>query len=202
MDKKQQLELLNKSLLTLSSQIKKADNCNAYDFDSYLQTIINRTISLNKAFITLVDDKNSFSAVSIVRLQLDNAIRLHAIKVTDNPQEFFKHFFDGKPINKYPPGKGKDKFSDKFLVTKLDEEIPGVMALYDHLCNFVHLSYTHFKAAQIPSKNPDALFTLDIGESDIFNLSDINEYYVHMIKISYTLVRSGTEWVLQKNLVG
>jgi hypothetical protein len=198
-DHTKHLKQINKLLLQLSADIMKAGNSTAYDFDFYILSTINRTISLNKAFSTLIKDKNSLTAISIVRLQLDNAIRLHAAKVASNPQDFLDHFFDEKPINQYKDG--KQNFSDKFLVTKLDEEVPGALALYEHLCNFIHFSNSHFQAAKTKSTNPSAMFTFVVGESDVLNENEKNEYYDRMIRISNTIAKKGTEWVLQKKLI-
>lgn len=70
----------------------KAGNSSVKKNDFYILSIINRAISLNKAFILLIENKNSLTAVSILRMQLDNLLRLNAINIVDNIDDFLEHF--------------------------------------------------------------------------------------------------------------
>ncbi|WP_298529442.1 hypothetical protein [uncultured Christiangramia sp.] len=65
---KKSLGKKNKELLKIAENIMKAGNSSVQKKDFYILSIINRTISLNKAFILLVENKNSLSAVSILRM--------------------------------------------------------------------------------------------------------------------------------------
>lgn len=104
-------------------------------------------------------------------MQLDNIIRLHALDVSENPIKLLQHFYDGKAINFYKEKReGKFiNFSDKFLASELDKELPGVLDLYNFLCVFINLSSTHFKATHVESNNPKALFSIEIGNSNVLN---------------------------------
>jgi len=196
--RKDKLDEINDWLLKISADIIKAGNHNVHKEDFYILSVINRAISLNKAFLLLLKKKNTLTAISVVRLQLDNVLRLNAIKIVSNRVEFLNYFFDGKPINKYKDG--TKTFHDKYLATKLEEENPGTLDLYNFLCNFIHFSDRHFEATKAKPKNENALFRVVIGNSDVLNNEEKNIYKHNMINISNTILKIGKEWANTKNL--
>lgn len=190
------LQELNKFLLVLSEEIIKAGNYSFHNFDLYVLSIINRTISLNKAFILLIENENSFTAISIVRLQLDNALRLYASQIVENPENFLKHFFEGNSINKYKIN--KQNLSDNFLAKELNKKVPGAFELYEYLCNFIHFSEKHIEATKTDSIDEKALFRIVIGNSDILNENEKKEFYERITSISNTIVKISREWLETK----
>ena len=190
------LEELNKFLLVISAEIIKAGNYSFHNFDLYVLSIINRTISLNKAFILLIENENSFTAISIVRLQLDNALRLYASQIVENPENFLKHFFEGNSINKYKIN--KQNLSDNFLAKELNKKVPGAFELYEYLCNFIHFSEKHIEATKTDSIDEKALFRIVIGNSDILNENEKKEFYERITSISNTIVKISREWLETK----
>lgn len=94
-NKKIKLEDANKFLLNVAEAIMGSENFSAYTLDFFILSNINRAISLNKAFILLLENENSLTGISIVRLQLDNALRLNAIKFAEDKDDFLNHFFEG-----------------------------------------------------------------------------------------------------------
>ena len=193
---KKSLRQKNKDLLKVAENIMRAGNFSAHNIDFYILSIINRTISLNKAFILLTENKNSLSAVSILRLQLDNLLRLNAINIVENIDDFLEHFLNGNPINIYKVG--KQKLTDKFLATELDKKIPQTLDLYNYLCGYIHFSDKHFDATKTGSKNKQALFRIVIGESDIFDKNQIITFYENITYISNSIKIIGQEWINSK----
>lgn len=187
------LEELNKFLLFISAEIIKAGNYSFHNFDLYVLSIINRTISLNKAFILLIENENSLTAISIVRLQLDNALRLFASQIVDNTADFLTYFFEGNPINKYKIN--KQQLSDTFLATELNKNVPGTLELYKYLCDFIHFSEKHFEATKTDSLNENALFRIVVGNSDVLNENEKKEFYERITSISNTIVKISSEWL-------
>lgn len=187
------LEELNKFLLFISAEIIKAGNYSFHNFDLYVLSIINRTISLNKAFILLIENENSLTAISIVRLQLDNALRLFASQIVDNTADFLTYFFEGNPINKYKIN--KQQLSDTFLATELNKNVPSTLELYKYLCDFIHFSEKHFEATKTDSLNENALFRIVVGNSDVLNENEKKEFYERITSISNTIVKISSEWL-------
>jgi hypothetical protein len=198
-DSKQELEELNKVLIETATGIIKAGNYTAHNLDFYVLSIINRTIALNKAFVLLLESENSLTAVSIVRLQLDNAIRLHATKVVENGEDFLNHFLESKPINTYKV-QGQ-KLTDNFLVTELNKDVPGSLDLYNFLCDYVHFSHKHFDATKEKPVNEQALLRVAVGNFEVLNDSQKVTFYQNMASISTTIIKVGSEWITVKNSV-
>lgn len=190
------LEELNKFLLETSAEIIRAGNYSFHNFDLYILSIINRTISLNKAFILLIENENSLTAISIVRLQLDNALRLYATEVVDNLEDFLNFFFEGNPINKYKVN--KQPLNDKFLATELDKKVPGALELYEYLCDFIHFSDKHFEATKTNPLNEKALFRIVVGDSNVLNEEEKKAFYERITSISNSIVKTSREWVNTK----
>lgn len=197
-NRKGKLEEANKFLLKVAEAIIRSGNFSAHTLDFYILSIINRAISLNKAFILLLENENSLTAISIVRLQLDNALRLNAIKVAENKDDFLNHFFEGKSINKYK--ENKVKFTDFYLATQLNVEVPGALDLYNYLCDFIHFSDKHFEATKTKPLNEEAMFRVVVGNSDVLNETERNAFYDNMISINNTIIRISKEWINTKNV--
>ena len=198
-EEQNKLEELNKFLLQTSAEIINAGNHSVYNFDLYILSIINRTIALNKAFILLIENQNSLTAISIVRLQLDNALRLNAINVVDNIEDFLNYFFEGQPINKYVVN--KKKLTDGFLATELDKKVSGALELYNYLCDYIHFSDKYFEATKTNPLNENASFRIVVGDSDILNENEKKEFYERITSISNTVVKTCREWVNTKNIL-
>ncbi|MCK0135688.1 MULTISPECIES: hypothetical protein [Arenibacter] len=196
-NKKDKLDKINKCFLNMAEGIIKAGDSKVYELDFYILSILNRAISLNKAFTHLLRDRNSLTAISLVRMQLDNALRLNAIKIVQNRDDFLSHFFQGKGINSYK--EGKEKFSDKFLASKLNKDVPGTLDLYEYLCKFVHFSENHFEATKSAPLNQKANFRIVVGDSDILNKDEKNAFYERMTGISNTIIRISKEWINTKS---
>lgn len=199
MHNKKILKEQNKVLLKVTKDIMKAGNYSVHNLDFYILSVINRGISLNKAFILLIENKNSLTAISIVRLQLDNALRLNAIKIVENIDDFLNYFFEGKPINQYKIG--KQQLTDKFLVNELDKDLPQILNLYNYLCDFVHFSDKHFNATKTNSKNKEAMFGIMIGESNILNKEETITFYENMIEMSKSIIKIAKEWIDKKETI-
>lgn len=50
-------------------------------------SIVNRAISLNRGFVTLADSNNYQTGISLMRLQIDNYLRLYAMSLIDDPSK-------------------------------------------------------------------------------------------------------------------
>lgn len=197
LNRKGKLDEVNKFLLKIAADIMTED-FTADELDFYILSIINRSISLNKAFMLLMKNENSLTAISIVRMQLDNALRLNAVKIANNREEFLNHFFEGKAINKYK--EDRDRFTDNYLANQLNNEVPGALELYNYLCDFVHFSDKYFSTTTTTPLNKDALFRVVVGNSAVLNNEQQSEFYERMTSISNTIIRISTELNVKNTL--
>ncbi|WP_299051452.1 hypothetical protein [uncultured Polaribacter sp.] len=118
------------------------------EFTFFCISVLNRTINLNRGYITLVKDNNYIAAAPLVRLNLDSLLRIFAsIQSEFNAEIFAKNVRQGVKIRDMNYHKNKNqKLTDTKLV-KLIKEIKGfkwVKKIYDAGSGYVHLSNQHF----------------------------------------------------------
>jgi|TARA_B110000285_G_scaffold137233_1_gene153743 hypothetical protein len=118
------------------------------EFTLFCFTVLNRTINLNRGYITLVEDSNYIAAAPLVRLNLDSLLRIFAsIQSEFNVEVFANKVRHGAKIRDILYHKNiKQKLTDTKLVNLL-KEIKGfkwVDKIYDVGCGYVHLSNQHF----------------------------------------------------------
>jgi hypothetical protein len=74
--------------------------------------------------------------------------------------------FDGKHVNKLKDKRGK-KLSDSYLADKLSEQYPWARPMYEHLCDFVHLSNRHFFTSVASLNSTDRSFKFEVSAKDV-----------------------------------
>jgi hypothetical protein len=195
----QHIDSLEREFLQSAERIMKAGRSRINKLDYFSLSVINRAISLNKGFRTLLDAENTLCAISLVRLQLDNLMRYNAILVCNNPFELMEHILHDKPINTYK--EGKQSFSDSFLAQQLDKRFKSSFDLYKHLCNYIHYGYTHvdyiFREKEV--KTEKSSHVVVIGDNDNFSLKDKIDYAENLLNISHNLIALMNEWAIVKD---
>lgn len=194
-----QIDALEKEFLKSSETIMNAGDCSIHKFDYFALSVINRAISLNKGFKLLIETKNTLSAVSLLRLQLDNLIRYNAFLVSENPLEFINHILDNKPINEY--SENKQNFHDNFLAKQLDSRFENSYKLYKHLCNYIHYGYAHvdyiFREKEIKTEN--STHKVVIGDSNNFCFKAKIDYTENVLILSINLIKLMNIWAKDKD---
>ncbi|MGE0044581.1 MAG: hypothetical protein AB7J28_06655 [Hyphomonadaceae bacterium] len=122
----------------------------------FLIGIVKRTLAQASGFRSLIRQKNFQCAAAILRMQLDSAMRVNALRLVSDPSDFCRMWFNGTPINKLKSADGH-KLTDYFLRTKLSEEYDWIDAVYTDASNFVHFSARHFFTA-LTETNKDEMF--------------------------------------------
>src|SRR5690554_7162743 len=111
------LELImakSKAMIKLGKQLH-AISPELYPFDLYLIGAINRSINLNKGFVDLMKSNNFISGAPLVRLNLDNFMRLYAARVSIHDiNKFASLVMNGKRVSDIRfAGKVKDRKSTR-----------------------------------------------------------------------------------------
>jgi len=183
----------------LMAEVSKMAKRKVYPLDMYLDGIYIRSLSLMNASITLLDSKNYMAAASIVRLHLDNFLRLYASYLVKNPHDFSMEVMGGKPIKKIKDH--DEKFmNDGYLAKKASEKYPWIQQVYDKGCGFVHFSSTHiFSNLKIIDKDERTIETY-IGKEDWDNVTDRSriEVLAVMIEISDCILQLAYGWARKK----
>lgn len=121
------------------SNIEKGQLSKLTDF---IMSITDRAISFNRAFITLTNLNNYQSAICLIRLQIDNCLRLYAYSRAKNSFEFYDKVLQGFHIRNLVD-RENNKMTDERLTNQLDKLFPGIKLLYKNTSGYIHFSKNH-----------------------------------------------------------
>lgn len=145
------LEKVLNGLLDLEREIKsetkkifenETKKSRLYKGSHFVFSIANRAIALNRGYYMLAKANNYVTAISLIRLQIDNCLRLYAMSLVDDPSDFYEKVLGGGEVRDLSDRDGK-KMTDNYLVTKLDALFPRFKLLYKNTSGFVHFSNEH-----------------------------------------------------------
>ena len=134
-----------KDHIDLLGRILSADDGALYGVDLVMIGVIHRSISLIDGFTKMVEDRNALCANALLRLQLDNVIRLYACWLVDDPHSIAIRLLEGKPLREV---KSKDGqwLSDAYLTSEASKLYPWLKTVYKKTSGFIHLSAAHMTA--------------------------------------------------------
>jgi len=191
----EKLDLLSTDYKNLAKDIVEQDT-QVMKVDLVALSVLNRAISINNAFKTLIKENNTFAALHLIRIQIDNIIRYNSILVAKN-ENYLDYVLDGKPINQFKDLDGK-AFTDKYLAEKLDEIFKGMLNLYLKYCNHIHFGKEHLERIKSISENKKAQFRVEIGNFENYSFEERKTFVIDMITVSINLFEIIRDWVLTK----
>jgi hypothetical protein len=147
-DKLTKIEDRDHDLLKLVKQLIEKNDGEMYFSDLYLIGAMKRTIALSQGFRNHIRERNFTCASTLMRAQLDTALRVNAMWFCGDPEKFTSEVLRGDPINKIKGVEGK-RLTDAYLAEKLTETYPWVSEVYKNLCDVGHFSARHMASAII-----------------------------------------------------
>jgi hypothetical protein len=124
-------------------QYKQAHDNDIYTTDLWFDAAINRSLHLIEGFATMVEIRNAYCALALVRLQIDTATRLFAISRVANPDDFICRVLDGEQVNRLHDRDGKP-MTDNNLVGLLSQDgREWLKRVYETTSGYVHMSGHH-----------------------------------------------------------
>ena len=93
--------------IKLLGNILSSDGARIWGVDLVVTAVINRSIALINGYTKMVEDRNVLCANALLRLQLDNILRLYACWLVDNPHSIAVLLLEGKPLYKVKSKEGK-----------------------------------------------------------------------------------------------
>ena len=134
------LERYERKLLDVCATMLKAGGSKGYSPDLYIVAVINRSVNLLKGIRSHVEDRNILCAAPLVRVHLDSIIRLYAMTLVDDKNDFLMRVIGGEHIRKIKDRDG-NPMHDGYLVDKvssLDASLSALKVLYEKTSGFVH----------------------------------------------------------------
>ena len=201
MNIKEAIEILseaNELHLELGKKMSEAYQGAIYHMDLFAAAVLNRSLYLIEGFSKLVLDRNYISAVPLLRLQLDNALRFHAAWLVDDPHQFVIDVMAGKQIKNIKDSHG-NKMTDAYLVSKLSEEYDWIDKVYKKGSGYIHLSESHiFNAVHQDERERTIIFKIGRGKIPVSDdmFLDLIGAFIETTKVVLKYVNS---WVYTKN---
>ena len=113
-----------------------------YPMDLLAIGALNRSAAQCAGFRSLVQARNFICAASILRLQLDTALRFYAAFLVAEPHAFASAVLKGTQVRKLKDRDGT-LMRDAHLVSCLSQQYPWVAKVYQTTSGYIHLSEQH-----------------------------------------------------------
>jgi hypothetical protein len=140
------LEGYNSAIYEAVKRIAKAYGGTMYAVDYLAFGVANRAMAITLGFREMVESQNYLCAGSLLRLQLDTALRFYALSLIDNQHQFATDILAGVSIRNMKDRKG-NRMTDAYLVEELSRALPWVKSVYERTSSFIHLSDIHIFSA-------------------------------------------------------
>ena len=121
--------------------------------------VLRRSLLLIDGFVPLVRKGNEVAAVPLIRLQIDNALRLFACSQGSHPDEVLRALLEGKPLGRMKARDG-ERMTDAYLVRRFSVDFPWVAKVYEKTSGFIHLSSPGL--LQTVEKSDDRVVTFSV----------------------------------------
>ena len=155
---------IEKTILSLHQGTLKAYRGTLYPLDFYVQGAVKRSLSQTRAMRSLLETFNLVCARSMLRLQIDTAMRLQAAWLVEDPHKFAQEVVGGKQVNKFKDKHG-NRLTDSFLAKELSKRYEWVYRVYKETSGYVHLSESQF-IATVEKAGEDRTLNVVVGPDD------------------------------------
>ncbi len=139
--------------------------------DQLALAALNRACAMAEGFYSLVNHGNFICAAPVVRLQLDNGLRVFGLLMTNDPHSTARTILSGGKLHSQK-GRNGQRLTDASVAQQLDTILPGlhVKAFYGELSGYIHLSEeAWFRTWQNPDViEPGARADVRIGDPGAF----------------------------------
>jgi hypothetical protein len=150
--------------MNISIQILRKEDQSS--FDKLIVSALMRLEYLTKAYFELISSSNYMASLHLVRLNLDNILRVYAGFICEDPNEFADSFIDGVSVRDIKD-KNNERMHDSYLAREISKEVgrEWIHDFYKDMSGFIHFSDKHYE--HIFNNNESAY----LGDHDNLNIS-------------------------------
>ncbi len=159
------MEKRKDELLKQTQKMLLADGGKAYPVDLLAMGAIDRSISMSEGMKVLIESSNMTCVRSLLRLQIDTALRFSALFIVDDPHGVALKLLNGQQINNIKDSSGK-KMTDGYLRSKLEKDYPWISPVYKNLSGYIHLSDKHMFGPVQAVDGASSMISYTIGAKD------------------------------------
>lgn len=138
-----------------------------YTLDFLVFGAINRSLCMTRGFCDAIESSNFLCAVPLIRMQLDNALRVAAAGWAEDGDALASGVLGGMKLSDFRDRDGRP-LTDANLCRRFARTYPWVESVYRETSGFIHLSEKHiFNALQIRDKSERTISWL-LSDKDEF----------------------------------
>ncbi|OGR70626.1 MAG: hypothetical protein A2X40_07645 [Elusimicrobia bacterium GWC2_65_9] len=119
--------------------VLRADGGNIFPLDLIAVGVIKRSLMLLQGFLSMLRSGNYLCAGPLLRMQLDNVLRIYAAGLFPSGSDALKAFLEDRPLSQLKAPDGKP-LTDKELTTRVGRIYPWLPQVYTTTSGFVHFS--------------------------------------------------------------
>ena len=158
--------------------------------DFYFLAALDRAIHLIDGFLWMLEKRNITCAGALLRLQIDNCLRVYAPYIAKNREDVINTIiYEDKQLDRSPDNQGK-RMNDGRLKNRLAEKYPEVKSVYEKCSGFIHLSDIAFY--QTVNRMDQNGISLSVGGKLPARYNDtlisLAQAYLHFCKIFVDLL--------------
>lgn len=125
--------------LKLLHAVLQADGRRLFPADLIVTGAVQRSLMVTKGFLSMLRSQNYLCAGALLRLQIDNILRLYAASLFPSGSDTLKAFLEDRPLSRLKAPDGKP-LTDKELCTRVGKIYSWVPLVYERTSGFVHFS--------------------------------------------------------------
>lgn len=149
---------------TLFEEIRSVPSGNIYITDLIIEGLLNRSLNLIDAIINLLNQWNFISATPLLRLQIDNLLKLVHLALTENREEICIKILKGIRFDKIKDTNGKF-LKDIYLRNQAKQLYPWLDKVDEETSKLIHFSekLCYSTITSINNKNRTIEYFFGIG---------------------------------------
>lgn len=166
-------------------------NSDIFPCSYFVGAIIRRAKAINEAFRLLMQVNNHISALSLVRMQIDNCVLLLQGTFVKDIEDFFFHIQSGKETHKYKGEKNtKIDFHERKIIKMLNKRYEGINTLYEYASSFIHFSSKHINSSYQFEENVDATnLYINMSFTVFYSNEEIENIYNSMLLVNSIILQ-------------
>ena len=167
--------------------------------------LMDRSIRLAQGFIPMLKSRNLTCAGALLRLQLDNCLRLLAIYIAEDEQAVVNNVLEGKSIGRLQDKNG-NRMTDAYLKKQFEQYDKQLPTVYDNASGFIHFSAKAVFQSIYECKDNSIRFQVggELHEKRNETLIECAAAFLHYYHVFLHFMKGEVDWKkdLDKSLEG
>lgn len=157
--------------------------------DFFFCSLLDKSIHITDGFIEMIKNRNLSCAGIILRVSMDNILRLYALYIVNDKEAFINKFIEGEKLNSFMDKNG-NRLTDQYLKEQIQTIDSRFCNVYSAACGYIHFSGKAFyQSTQVIDENQIG-FQVSHSQPEKCNepLIECISAYIHYLRLFYNLI--------------